>query len=253
MHTLLDHPLVLLPVSFVYLWVATRLGVAARMRRGPLEEANKGDFDMLLGATLTLLSLIVAFTFSMAASRYDQRKNYEEGEANAIGTAYARADLLPAADASKVQALLREYAALRVRFYVTLGVQQRRDLDSATRHAQNQLWRAVAAAASATPTPLSALVAAATNDVLNAQGYAQAASWDRVPLGAWVLLYVLGAVAMVMIGYRLQVDTREKLLMMIMPAIVGTALFLIADIDCPTGGVIRVAPDNLIALAAALG
>ena len=252
MHTLLDHPLVLLPVSFILLWLATRVGFAVRIWHGPLGESRRGDFDMVLGATLTLLSLIVAFSFSMAASRYDQRKNYEEGEANAIGTAYARADLLPGADASRVHVLLREYTDLRVRFYSTLNARQRRDLDSATGRTQARLWGAVAAAASAAPTPLSALVASAMNDVLNAQGYAQAAAWNRIPLGAWALLYVLGAVAMIMIGHRFQVEARGHLLMMIMPAIVGTAFFLIADIDCPESGVIRVAPVNLMALAAAL-
>ena len=54
----------------------------------------------VLAATLTLLGLIIGFSFSMAISRYDQRKNYEEAEANAIGTEYVRADLLPAADAA---------------------------------------------------------------------------------------------------------------------------------------------------------
>ena len=90
------------------------------------------------------------------------------------------------------------------------------------------------------------------SDVLNSQGDAQA-TWNRVPLAARVLLYVLGAAVMVMIGYRLQVDTPEILLMMIMRAILGAAFFLMADIDCPGGNLIRVAPGNLIALAATLG
>jgi hypothetical protein len=62
---------------------------------------------LVLGATLTLLSLIVGFSFSMAVGRYDQRKNLEEEEANAIGTEYARAELLPAAAAARVRALLK--------------------------------------------------------------------------------------------------------------------------------------------------
>ena len=61
------------------------------------------DFGFILAATLTLLGLIIGFSFSMATSRYDQRKNYEEAEANAIGTEYVRADLLPAADAATVR------------------------------------------------------------------------------------------------------------------------------------------------------
>ena len=60
-------------------------------------------------ATLTLLALLIGFSFSMAISLYDQRKNYEEAEANAIGTEFGRADLLPAGDSAKVRDLLRKY------------------------------------------------------------------------------------------------------------------------------------------------
>ena len=88
---LLDHPVVLLLFSFGLLWLAMRAGAALQARHGPLDEDRRGDFDMVLGATLTLLSLIVAFSFSMASSRYDKRILCEAEEANAIGTAYVRA------------------------------------------------------------------------------------------------------------------------------------------------------------------
>lgn len=252
MHTLLDHPILLLLVSFAYLWMATRLGAALQVRHGPLDKARRGDFDVVLGATLTLLSLLVGFSFSMASSRYDQRKNYEEGEANAIGTAYARADLLSSADAIKVQQLLREYTGLRIRFYTTVEAVKVRELNSATDQTQAQLWEAVAAAARAAPSPISALAAASMNDALNAQGYAQAAAWNRIPIGAWVLLYVLGGVATALIGYRFRMGARHYLLVLIIPGVVATAFFLIADIDCPSGGLIRIAPENLQALAPSL-
>ena len=252
MQTLLDHPIVLLLVSFVILWTATRLGASLQIRRGPLNESERADFDIVLGATLTLLSLLVGFTFSMASSRYDQRKNYEADEANAIGTAYARAELLPSADATKVRQLLREYTDLRIHFYTTSDRAQVRALDSATRRKQAQLWGAVAAAARTAPTPTSALAASAMNDTLNSQAYSQAAAWNRIPLGAWVLLYVLGAVATIMIGYRFRMGARHYLLMLIVPATVAIAFFLVADIDCPHRGVIRVAPENLQALAPSL-
>ena len=59
------------------------------------EETERQDFATVLTPALTLLTLVLAFSFSMAVTRYDQRKNYEEAEANAIGTEYVRADLLP--------------------------------------------------------------------------------------------------------------------------------------------------------------
>ena len=110
----------------------------------------------------------------------------------------------------------------------------------------------VASASGAAPSPLSALSVASINDVLNAQGYAQAAAWNRLPRGAWVLLYALGIVTTGMIGYRFQKGTQHRSHMLILPGIVSIAFFLIADIDCPQWGVIRVSPENLQALAASL-
>ncbi len=252
MLTLLDHPIVLLLFTFAVLWGATHLGARLQSRRGALDEAGRADFDIVLGAGLTLLGLLVGFSFSMASSRYDERKGYEESEANAIGTAYTRAELFPTADALKLKQQLRQYNGLRIRFYTTSDHLKVKELSGATEQAQSQLWNTVASAARADPTPLSALAVASINDVLNAQGYAQAAAWNRLPEGAWILLYVLGIITTGMIGYRFQKGTRDRGHMLILPAIVSIAFFLIADIDCPQWGVIRVLPDNLQALAATL-
>src|SRR6516225_80792 len=99
-------PFLVLILSFPALWLSTRLGGAIR-RRSPLKEEERDNFSVVVNATLTLLGLLIGFNFSMAISRYDQRKNYEEAEANAIGTEYLRADFLPAGDATKVRELLK--------------------------------------------------------------------------------------------------------------------------------------------------
>ncbi len=252
MRTLLNHPVILLLVTFAFLWLAARFGAVLQIRRGSLDENERADFDIVLGATLTLLSLLVGFSFSMASSRYDQRKTYEAEEANAIGTAYARAELLPSADATKVRQLLKEYTDLRIRFFTTVDSAQVRALTSATRRKQEQLWGAVAAAARAAPSATSALAAAAMNSTIDAEGYSQAAAWNRIPLAAWVLLFMLGAVSTTMVGYRFRMGAGHHKLVLILPAIVSVAFFLVADIDCPGAGVIRVAPDNLMALMPSL-
>jgi hypothetical protein len=76
----------------------------------------------------------------MAMSRYDQRKNYEAAEANAIGTEYVRADLLPASDAAKVHALLRNYLDQRVLFYMARDEQQIRQINASTLQRVGRLW-----------------------------------------------------------------------------------------------------------------
>ena len=117
MFRLTNFPLVVLVVSFLLLWLAGSIGTSFRKKKHLADDAVGADAGLVLGATLTILGLIIGFTFSMAISRYEQRKNYEEAEANAIGTEYVRADLLPAADAQKVRVLLANYTDQRVLFY----------------------------------------------------------------------------------------------------------------------------------------
>src|SRR5260221_6147335 len=154
MRTLTDYPLLVFALSFAVLWLSAWLGVFLLRKQLELHESVRDDFGLVLAATLTLLGLIIGFSFSMATSRYDQRKNYEEAEANAIGTEYLRADLLPAVDAAKMRALLRNYLDQRVLFYVARDEQQVRQIDARTAQLQAELWSAVLAPAAAKPTPV---------------------------------------------------------------------------------------------------
>ena len=127
----------------------------------------------------------------MAMSRYEERKSYEVLEANAISTEYLRADLLSATDAAKVQSLLRDYLDQRILFYTARRNEQRlRELDAHTAQLQTELWAAVHDAVTQ-PTPTIALAVAGMNDVLNSQGYAQAAWWNRIPTAAWILMALI--------------------------------------------------------------
>ena len=117
MSWIIDHPVIVLLVALVAQWGAAYIGDRLRRSVRPLKKGEREDLDTVLTATLTLLALIIGFSFAMAVSRYDQRKNYEEA-ANAIGTEYLRADLLPADDAVRVRDLLKTYVDQRVLFYL---------------------------------------------------------------------------------------------------------------------------------------
>ena len=137
MKTLLDRPLAFFVLSLLILWLSVQIGAFIRKKR-PLPEDERDDFALVINASLTLLALIIGFSFSMAVSRYDQRKNYEEEEANAIGTEYVRADLLPAPDGAKVQTLLERYLEQRILFYTTHDSYQLEQIDSATSKLQTE-------------------------------------------------------------------------------------------------------------------
>lgn len=248
----MNFPLLVFIFSFIVLWLSTRVGTFL-LRRGRLEADVRDDFGTILAAALTLLGLIIGFSFSMAVNRYDQRKNYEAEEANAIGTEYSRADLLPTADAARVKALLRDYLDQRVLFYASPNYQGgAQQINARTTELQNQLWAAMLPAAQAQPTPTIALALAGMNDVLNSQAYSQAAWWNRIPLAAWTLMGTIAVVCNVMIGFGARNVKTETRLLPILPLIVSISFFLIADIDSPNGGVIRVSPQNLESLAESL-
>ena len=69
----------------VVLWLSAQVGDLIRKTFLPFQETERGDFTVVVSAMLTLLGLLIGFAFSMAVTRYDQRKNYQEAEANAIG------------------------------------------------------------------------------------------------------------------------------------------------------------------------
>jgi hypothetical protein len=197
---LLDHPEPYFLLCLVVLWLSAQTGAYFRRRR-ELEAAEREDLGLILNAALTLLALIIGFSFSMAVSRYEQRKNYEEEEANAIGTEYVRAGLLPAGEAGKVRGLLKSYLDQRILFYTVRDAHRLEQISSTTAQLQTDLWSAVQAAAVAQPTPTIALAVSGMNDILNSQGYTQAAWWNRIPAGAWTLMAAIAICCNLLVGY----------------------------------------------------
>jgi len=246
-----DYPMAVFVVSLFALALASHIGVALRRWRD-LAQGVRDDFNLIQAATLTLLSLLIGFSFSMAVNRYDQRKAFEEAEANAIGTEFVRADLMGSAAAPQVRALLLDYLDQRILFYTTRDAPQRAQLDARTARLQRALWSAVAATAIERPTPTQALVVSGMNDVLNSQGYTQASFWNRIPLAAWWLDGAIALCCALSVGYGARHARSEPILMWVLPFVLSVAFFLIADIDSPYGGVIRVSAQNLTSLAQAL-
>jgi hypothetical protein len=146
--------------------------------------------------------LIIGFSVSMASTRYDQRKNLEEAEANAIGAEMLRADLLPPADAADVRNLLAAYLEQRMLLYINRDDSRQGQIDQATGQLQMNLCAAVRGAATGQSTPVMALVVAGMNDVINAQGHTQPAFWSRIPRAVWWLMATIALCSNLLFGYR---------------------------------------------------
>jgi hypothetical protein len=241
---MIDRPSVVFAFSLAVLWLSAQTGTYLRRLR-KLEDAERSDLGVILTATLTLFGLIIGFTFSMAVSRYDLRKNDEAVEANAIGTEFARAGLLPAAGAARVRELLRLYVQERIQFYSTKSPDELRRIESATAQTQSDLWSAVQTHSVEVPPPIAVLLLSGMNDVLNSQAYTQAAWWNRIPAYAWILMAAIGACCNGLLGYASRRPAHHAGVFLLLPLIASVAFFLIADIDSPRGGVIRIHPENL--------
>ncbi|MCP3397448.1 hypothetical protein [Bradyrhizobium sp. CCGB20] len=253
MENLTHYPLLLFAVSFVALSAVAVAGAWLRRRNPDTDHEHNEHLNVILGATLTLLGLIIGFSFSMAINRYDQRKHFEEAEANAIGTEMLRADLLPSASAANVRKILAEYTRLRIEFYLNKDDDQRKRIDERTAQLQADLWSAVRTSAAAQPTPVEALALAGMNDVINSQGYTQAAFWNRIPIAAWYLMAVMALCSNALMGYRSRSAKSGAWLVFVLPLIFSFAFLLIADIDAPRHGLIEVRPQNLESLAKSVG
>jgi hypothetical protein len=247
---ILRHPITVALMSLVILWLSVHLGSYLTTKLEPLTDEERKDLDLIIGASLTLLALIIGFSFSMAVSRYDERKLYEENEANAIGTEYSRMSLLPTADGANGRRLLKQYLYKRLQFY-TLNDEQQLDVVRAeTAKLEGQLLSTVQGVAATQQTATMALVVYGMDEVLNKERSTQAEWWNRIPEGAWLLMFGLAIICCALTGH----GARRKgfLPFVILPFLLAIAFFLIADIDSPRHGVIHVVPENLISLAQSL-
>lgn len=246
---LVDFPLLVFVVSFAVFILSALIGDALR-KRHLLKEESRDDSGVVLTGSLTLLGLVIGFTFSMAITRYDLRKGYEQAEANAIAVEHDRVDLLAAADAANVHRLLKAYLDQRVLFYTIRSQREVAQIDADTARLQNELWSAIRSGITRVPPPQQGLLLSGMNDVMVSQRSTQAAWWNRIPVSVWVMIVATSIGCNFLIGYRAR--QKDWLVFLVMPVAVSVSLFLIADLDSPQGGAIRVIPNNLVSLSQSL-
>ncbi|CAM3839299.1 hypothetical protein RABR111495_14940 [Rahnella bruchi] len=253
MQPLLSHPAFFFVACFALMSLGGCGSIFLLRRQKKLDNDVLEDFGIVQAATLTLLALLIGFSFSMAVSRYDQRKNYEEEEANAIGTEFLRADLAQEGNAGNIRQLLKDYLDQRLAFYQTSAPKELEKISARTGELETKLWQSVLTEAKSNPTPVVALLVSGMNDVINTQGYTQAAWWNRIPTSAWALMMVISLFSSMLVGYGARSNSAKSAYLFIFPLMISLSMALIADIDSPRGGLIRVAPQNLISLHNSLG
>lgn len=247
MGKLADYEYLTFAVTLGVLWLAVEAGAWLARRTGPRRKFERGYLGQVTGASITILALIIGFSFSAALERYNQRKNFEQDEASAISSEYSLAAFLPQADAAQVRALLSEYIQLRIAFFEEDDRTERAAIRAQRLKVEGGLWPILERNAVTSPTPIMREVIAGLNAVTSRSSYSQAAALDRIPDGTWTLMAMLALICCLLMGY----DTpgRQPLaLRLVLPLIVAMAFFMISSLDAQRRGVIRVNPENLLRL-----
>ena len=209
-----------------------------------------GDVSTLEGAVLGLLALMIGFTFAIALSRFEARRDAVLNEANAIGTTALRARLLPAPYGGEALKLLREY--VQIRLDITQRVVSAPELNAAvgrSNEIQEALWRnAIVLAGKDTGMVPTGLFIQSLNEVIDNQGKRLAALRSRVPNIVFIALYGVAMVAFTLAGYAngLLEERRVRLPVYVSGALVSAVILLIQDLDRPTAGFIRVSQQPMI-------
>ena len=212
-----------------------RLG---RWRNAHASEEKESPVGAMVGSILALLAFLLGFTFSLAAARYETRREAVLEEANAIGTTYLRARLLPGQHRTEVAKLLREYVAVR------LSAREDGNLEEAIVRSEalhQQLWSHATAAAEEAPNPITALFVQSLNEVIDVHAKrVQAGLRSRIPMSIWCGLFGLAFVGMAAIGYQagLSATRRSPAMLLLVLAFAGV-LFLIADLDRGQEGTLK--------------
>jgi len=229
----------------LFLGIVLALELGRRLGRRRLSKEPSGTLrgtGAIEGAVFALLGLLVAFTFSGAASRFDDRRKLIIDETNAIGTAYLRLDLLPPDAQPALRASFRRYVDARVEVYRKLP-----DLSAARtelargKELQQEIWQRAVAASSAAPAPAMLLLLPALNAMFDLASTRTLNAWIHPPLTIFVMLGAFVLVGALFAGHGMaESKTRSAIHVLGLAASLAISVYVILDLEYPRRGLIRI-------------
>jgi flagellar basal body-associated protein FliL len=242
----------ILAVSIGSFLLATEAGfLLGRRSRSSSDDQSKSQVYTIQGAALGLLALLLGFTFAMAMSRYDLRKQMVLEESNAIGTTFLRAQLLPEPQRKEVSNLLRRYVEVRLEFYAAVSDQKMlREVSDKTEQLHNQLWALGVAVGEKDPRAVTTgLFLQSLNETIDLHAKRLTAVENHVPEITLVLLYFVAVMATGLIGYGCGLSGLRNFFVTIISSIlIAAVIMVIIDLDRPIRGLIRVSQQRMIDL-----
>jgi len=248
------------PIDWIPLWLFLPLAVVVGLlclevgyrfgiwRRVHASEEKDAPVAAMAGSILGLLAFMLAFTFSLAASRFNDRRQAVLEEANAIGTTYLRARLLPEPQRSEVMALIRTNTQLRVEHLTESEIA---DVLSKSEALHEQIWsRAVAVADTNPGSIMTGLFIQSLNDMIDMHSKRMLVGLrSRIPTSIWLVLFGLAVAGMTSVGYQSGLSgTRRSPEMLVLALAFAFVFFLVVDLDRAHEGKLRVSQQSMIDL-----
>ena len=242
----------LLPVlvfTFVVLFCAFCGGVfLGKKHRVTAGQDDRAPIGSIVAATLGLLGFLLAFTFGIAASKFDERRTLVIEEANAIGTTFLRSGYLPDPYRPEIQKLLKEYVSTRLEALkpdqLAQGIKKSEEL-------QDQLWsQAVAVAKSNPDSVVAGLFISSLNELIDLHTKRVSIGvYFRLPIIIWSVLYFVTLLAFGSVGFQVGLFHARFLgIALLLVLTFSSVIVLIVDLDRPLEGFIKVSQQPLIDL-----
>lgn len=247
-----------LPMLVVYLGITAIILLSIEMGYRVGDKVHR-DYDKeapmsvgpLVGGLLSMLAFVLAISYSVAASLNDSRKQYVLDEANAIGTAYLRADLLDGKSKREVKRLLKEYVDTRLE-----AVSPENLTEALARSVQIQklLWARAVAISVKAPSQNTQLFVQSINDLIDLhEKRVTAGLRARIPASIWLALLTISSLAMVTLGIQIGFSGSRKLVATIPMSLAFAVLTtLVVDLDRPQAGMTKVGQETMLDLRASM-
>lgn len=237
----------LMPAAATLLCLAIEGGYRTGVwRRGCSADEKDQPVAAMVASILGLVALVLGFTFSLAANRFESRRQVVLEEANAIGTTYLRASFLPDEQRNEIARLLREYVEMRLKLVREGNVDQ---LLTESQDIHNSLWAQAVAAEKAQPGSISVgLFVQSLNEVIDLHAKRVLVGVrSRIPMVIWIGLLGMAVLGTGSVGYQAGLTmTRRSPAMLCLALAFGLVLTLIADLDRGQEGLLRVSQQALV-------
>jgi len=224
----------------LFMELGRRLGLA-RLKEDP-DAADKGT-GAIEGAVFAILGLLIAFTFSGAATRFEARRHLIGQETNAIGTAYLRISTLPESAQQELRGLFRRYVDMRAATYRNMENQAETKARLAKQAVlQGEIWSKAVSACRHPNAPASAamLMLPALNEMIDITTTRVVATENHPPDIIFILLGGLSLFSALLAGYGMSCRGRSWLHVITYAAIISITVFVILDLEYPRRGLIRI-------------